>query len=141
MCGVRFLGRLLVQILANAVGLVIAAATLDGVSLDALGLLIDVAIFTGVSVLVLPLIQKQAIRRSEVLAGSSALLTCLVALIVTVVLSDGLQIRGVANWIATTVIVWATALLVGILLPWALARRAIARRRNDDRPSGTRTWG
>ena len=45
-------------------------------------------------------------------------------------LSDGLRIGGLSAWIATIVIVWAVALAVGILLPWFLVRRSVARRRN-----------
>ena len=121
-----FVARLAVQVVANAAGLVVAAVALDDVSLTAAALLLDVLIFTGISIIVLPMIQKQALRRSEVIGGSSALLTIAVALVVTVWLSDGLRISGVSAWVATIVIVWAVALVVGILLPWLIVRRSVA---------------
>jgi hypothetical protein len=122
---VRFVGRLVISVLGNAVGLIVAAAALDGVSLTAGALLLDVLVFTGVALIVLPMIQKQAIRGSEAIAGSSALLACFVALVVTVLLSDGLRISGVGAWVGTTVIVWAVALVAGLLLPWLFLRRRI----------------
>jgi hypothetical protein len=128
--GVRFVARLAIQVLGNAVGLVVAASVLDGVSLTFAALLLDVLIFTGISVLLLPLIQKQAIRRSEALAGSSALVTCFLALVLTVWWSDGLRISGLTAWIATPVVVWAVALVLGIALPWLLLKRKVAQRRD-----------
>ena len=135
---VGFVARLAVQVVANAAGLVVAAVVLDDVSLTAAALLLDVLIFTGMSIIVLPMMQKQALRRSEVIGGSSALLTTAVALVVTVWLSDGLRISGLSAWIATIVIVWAVALVVGILLPWFLVRRSVARRRSGAPTAMTR---
>jgi hypothetical protein len=126
---VRFVISLVLQIVGNAVGLIVAAWWLDDMSLSTGGLLLAVLIFTGVSVLVLPLIQKQAIRRSEALAGSSALVTCFIALAVTVAISDSLRISGFTTWIAATVVVWAISLLAGILLPWLFLRNRVQERR------------
>lgn len=136
----RFFVRLLVQVVGNAVGLIAAATTLDGVSLTAAGLVVDVLVFTVVSVVALPMIQKQAIRRSEAIAGSSALITCLIALIVTVVLSDGLRIDGLTAWVAGTVVVWAVSVLVGVLLPWVLLRRRVRRARAAQPAPMVRRW-
>jgi hypothetical protein len=128
---VGFIARLVVMVVGNAVGLIVAALVLDDVALSAAALVLDVLVFTGVCLVTLPMIQKQALRRSEAIAGSSALLTTFVALVVTVWLSDGLRISGVSAWVAATVIVWAVSLLVGIALPWLLVRRAVRRRRGQ----------
>jgi putative membrane protein len=130
---VGFVVRLIVQVVGNAAGLIVAAATLDDVSLTTAALVLDVLIFTGVYLVVLPMLQKQALRRSEAIAGSSALLTTLVALVVTVWLSDGLRISGVSAWIATTVIVWVVSLVIGIALPWLIVRR----QRRGGQPAAT----
>src|SRR6188472_3375713 len=121
----RFLVRVALAALGNAIGLIAAAAILDQVSLNLAGLLLDVVVFTVVSAIALPAIQKQAIRRSEALAGSSALVTCFIALVVTVWWSDGLRISGVSGWVLATIIVWAGSLAAGILLPWLLVRRRV----------------
>jgi putative membrane protein len=114
---VRLALRVLVQLIANAVGLVAAAALLDEMNLEADGFLIAVGVFTLVNVLVLPLIQKQAITQSSALMGSTALVATLVALIVTVIVSDGLTIDGLTTWLLATVIIWGASLIAVFILP------------------------
>ena len=114
---VRLLLRTLVQLISNAVGLVVAAWVLDDMNLEADGFLIAVGIFTLVYVLALPLIQKQALRQSSALMGSTALVATLISLIVTVLVSDGLTIDGFTTWLLATVIVWGASLLAVFILP------------------------
>jgi putative membrane protein len=114
---VRLLLRILVQLIANAVGLIVAAAVLDDMSLESDGFLIAVGVFTLVNVLTLPLIQKQAITQSSALMGSTALVAALVALIVTTIVSDGLTIDGLSTWLLATVIVWGASLVATLILP------------------------
>ena len=49
--------------------------------------------------------------------GSSALFAAFIALVVTVVVSDGLTIDGLSTWIFATVIVWGASLAATLLLP------------------------
>jgi putative membrane protein len=114
---VRLALRVLVQLIANGVGLIIAAAVLDEMNIEADGFLIAVGLFTLVNVLALPLIQKQAITQSSALMGSTALVATLIALIVTVLVSDGLTIDGFTTWILATVIVWGASLIAVFILP------------------------
>jgi hypothetical protein len=126
---VRFIISLILQIVGNAVGLIVAAWLLDDMSLSTGGFIVALLIFTGVSVIILPLIQKQAIRGSEALAGSSALVTTFIALVVTVAISDSMRISGFTTWVAATVIVWAVALIAGIILPWIFLKKRVQERR------------
>jgi uncharacterized membrane protein YvlD (DUF360 family) len=114
---VRLLLRIVVQLIANGVALVVAAALLDGMTLEADGFLVAVGVFTLANVLTLPLVQKQAITQSSALMGSTALVASLIALIVTVLVSDGLTIDGLSTWIFATVIVWGASLVATLLLP------------------------
>jgi putative membrane protein len=114
---VRLLLRIAVQLIANGVALVVAAGLLDGMDLEADGFLIAVGVFTLANVLTLPLVQKQAITQSSALMGSTALVASLIALIVTVLVSDGLTIEGLSTWIFATVIVWGASLVATLLLP------------------------
>jgi len=114
---VRLALRVLVQLIANGVGLIIAAAVLDEMNIEADGFLIAVGLFTLVNVVALPLIQKQAITQSSALMGSTALVATLIALIVTVLVSDGLTIDGFTTWILATVIVWGASLIAVFILP------------------------
>jgi hypothetical protein len=114
---IRLALRALVQLIANAVGLIVAAAVLDEMTLEADGFLIAVGVFTLVNVLALPLIQKQALTQSSALMGSTALVATLIALIVTVIVSDGLTIDGLTTWLLATVIIWGASLLAVFILP------------------------
>lgn len=108
---------MLVALIANAVGLVVAAAVLDDMSLGSDGFLIAVGVFTLVNVLVLPLVQKQAITQSSALMGSTALVATLISLIVTTIVTDEMTIDGLTTWLLATVIVWGASLVGGLLLP------------------------
>lgn len=114
---VRLLLRILVALIANAVGLVVAAAVLDDMSLGSDGFLIAVGVFTLVNVLVLPLVQKQAITQSSALMGSTALVATLISLIVTTIVTDEMTIDGLTTWLLATVIVWGASLVGALLLP------------------------
>ena len=120
---VRMLISILVHLLANALGLIVAAAVLDDMSLNASGFFIAVLIFTIVEVVTEPLIIKNSMRNASALSGSSALIASFVALVVTVWISDGLQISGLATWLLATVIVWAAAMLAAFILPAVVFKR------------------
>lgn len=126
---VRLLVRLLVAVAANAVGLLVAAAVLDGMELDAGGFVLALVIFTVVFALMTPFLASQLRRRNSAAIGGVALIATFVALLVTDLLSDGLSIEGVGTWIAATVIVWVTSLLAAFILPFLGLRRFMEERR------------
>jgi uncharacterized membrane protein YvlD (DUF360 family) len=125
---VRALVSVLVQLIANAIALIVAAAILDGMTLTTSGFLIDLLIFTGIEIVIQPLIVQLSMRHARALAGSSALLASFVALVVTAWISDGLQISGATAWLLATVIVWAAALLAGVILPVVVFKRWLVER-------------
>jgi hypothetical protein len=136
----RFLATTTLALIGSALGLIVAAAVLDDMSLSASAFLLDVVIFTAAFVVLHPLIMKMALRHSSALVGGSALIATLVALIVTDVLSDGLSISGVGTWVLATIIVWAATLLAGVLLPMVLFKKALGR--DTSAPSKrVTTWG
>ena len=114
---IRLLVRTAVLLLANAVGLIVAAVALDGMTLDATGFIIAVLVFTVVLALMQPFIAVQLRRRGSAALGGVALIATLVALIITTILTDGLSIDGAGTWIAAAVIVWAAALIAAFVLP------------------------
>jgi uncharacterized membrane protein YvlD (DUF360 family) len=116
---IRLLIRTLIALVANAVGLIVAASVLDGMELNGAAFVLAVIIFTVVFALMLPFTASQARRSgSAALGGGVALIATLVALIVTDLISDGLTIEGIGTWIAATVIVWLASLLAGFILPY-----------------------
>jgi len=115
---IRLIVRLCVVVAANAVGLLVAAALLDGVDLDFSAFILAVIIFTVVFALMTPFLASQLRRRRSAALGGVSLIATLVALIVTDLLSDGLSIEGIGTWIAATVIVWVSSLLAAFILPY-----------------------
>ena len=63
--------------------------------------------------------------------GGVALGATLVSLIITDLVSDGLDITGVGAWLWATLILWGSALLATLLLPYFGLRRFFEKR--DDR--------
>ena len=127
---IRLLVRTAVAVAANAVGLLVAAALLDGVHLDGVAFLVAVVIFTVAFALLQPFFLEQFRRLRAAAFVAAALLATLISLIVTDLLSDGLNINGVGTWIAATVIVWLAAVLAAFILPFLGLRKYMEERRD-----------
>jgi uncharacterized membrane protein YvlD (DUF360 family) len=125
---IRILLSVVIRLLANIVGLLVAAAILDDMTVNAKGFIIAVLIFTVVEV-VEPLLRQMALRSAQALMGSISLITTFVGLLVTNLLSTGLHIHGLSTWLFATVIVWLAALLAGLLLPLILVKRGVEEHR------------
>jgi putative membrane protein len=126
---IRLLVSTIIHLAANAVGLLVAALLLDGLSVSGTAFVIAVAIFTVVEVLVGPMIRQLAVTKANALLGSTALVVTLVGLLVTDVVSDGLRIEGFSTWAFATVIVWLASLLATFLLPLLVVKRKVEERR------------
>lgn len=129
----RILASAGVAVIANAVGLVVAAVVLDDMSLGAVGLAIAALIFTGTAVLIEPLLRQIALKKAPALLGSSSLVAVLVSLVVTSIVSDSLSIRGTVTWVLATVIVWAVALAGRFLLPMVIFKKVLTEARGGSR--------
>jgi uncharacterized membrane protein YvlD (DUF360 family) len=126
---IRLLVRLLVVVAANAVGLLVAAALLDGMRLDAAGFILALIIFTVVFALMTPFLAGQLRNRRSAALGGVSLIATFVALLFTDLLSDGLSIEGIGTWIAATMIVWVASLLAGFILPFLGLKKFMEERR------------
>ena len=115
---IRFIVRTAIVLVANAVGLLVAAAILEGVRLDVAGFVVAVVVFTVAYALMQPFLASQLRRRGSSALGGVSLIASLVGLIVTDLVSDGLSIDGIGAWLGAAVIVWAGALLAAFILPF-----------------------
>jgi putative membrane protein len=126
---IRLLISTLIHLAANAVGLLVAAVVLDGMTISGGAFLLAVVFFTVVEVVLGPLIRQVAVKKANALLGSTALVVTLLGLLVTNVVSDGLSIEGPSTWVLATVIVWLASLLATLLLPIVLVKRKVEERR------------
>lgn len=121
--------RTVIALGANAVGLIVAAVVLDGVELDAVSFVVAVVIFTVVFAVLQPFLAVQLRRMGSAALGGVALVATLVSLIITDLVSDGLNISGAGTWIAATVIVWLAALIAAFVLPYLGLKKYLQDRR------------
>jgi putative membrane protein len=129
---IRLLFRMIVALLANAVGLLVAGLVLDGMELDATGFVVAVVIFTVVFALLQPFLAAQLRRSAPAALGGVALIATLVSLVITDLVSDGFSISGVGTWLAATMIVWAASILAAFILPLLGLKRFLEARRDED---------
>ncbi len=129
---IRLLARLIISLLADAVGLAAAAVILDGFSINGVAFLMAVVIFALSTTLLGPFIAKLALRHASYLMGGIALVTTLVGLILTNIFSDGISIQGLSTWILATLMVWIFVVLGNIILPLILFRKTLQKVRENN---------
>jgi Mycobacterial 4 TMS phage holin, superfamily IV len=128
---IRMLVRAVVFLVSAAVGLLVAAAVVDGVSVSAAGLLVTVVVFAVLQSVLAPFLAKVAARNAPALLGGIGLVSTFVALLVASSLTESLTISGgVATWVAATVVVWLATALATLALPVLLAWVGIESRRS-----------
>ena len=127
---IRLLVRTLVALAANAIGLIVASAVLDGFDINVASFVVAVVIFTVMFAVLTPFLAVQLRRLGNGAIGATALIATLVSLVVTDLLSDGFSISGVGTWIAAAVIVWLAALVAAFVLPFLGLKKYLDDRRD-----------
>ena len=129
---IRFIVGLLIYLAAAALGLWIAALALSGVSLTASGFVVAILIFAVLQALFLPFIGAMADKRDSIfLGGAAGLIATFAALLVTDLISDGLDIKGIGTWIVATLIVWIVGLIAMVLIPFILVKAGVEHARKN----------
>jgi hypothetical protein len=112
-----------VALLASwAIGLVVAARVVPGVSLSVRGFIVAVVVFAVTQAILSLSILKLPHRYVPLLLGGTGLALTIVALTLGSVLTHGLDVDGLASWLATTVVVWLVTTIGAITLPELLIR-------------------
>ncbi len=106
----NWLVRIGLGLVANALALMIAAALFGKFDINAGGFFFAVLLFTVVMLVLKPIAASVSKRYSHGLTAVVGLATTWAGLLLTDVISDGVQIEGVFTWIASTVIVWLALL-------------------------------
>ena len=108
---VRWILRILLALAANAIALLLASFLLDGVVIDTAGFVFAVIIFSVLSLILRPILVWFVAKYARPVLGVVALIATFVILLLTDVLSDGIEIEGVGTWILATLIVWFATLI------------------------------
>jgi uncharacterized membrane protein YvlD (DUF360 family) len=122
---VRFLVNAAIFLAAAAIGLLVASWVVDGMDIDATSFITVIVIFAVLQAVLQPFLASVARRNAPVLLGGIGLVTTFVALLVTDLISDGLSIDGVCDWIIATLIVWIATMIATIALPFILVKAGV----------------
>jgi uncharacterized membrane protein YvlD (DUF360 family) len=104
---------------ANAVAMLLAALILGpGFEVSFTSFVMAVALFTVVQAVAKPILEKLAAKRLPQIMGSLSLIVVFLGLWVTDIFTAGMTIDGISNWLAATLIIWLSSLIVEIALPY-----------------------
>jgi hypothetical protein len=120
---IRFLLRTAIFLGSSAIGLLVAAWLIPGVSVSVSGFITAVVIFTVAQAILSPFFLKMASRYASAFLGGIGLVSTLAALILASVFTNGLSIRSIGSWVAATVLVWLVTALAALLLPMLLLKK------------------
>ena len=127
---IRFLVHIGVNLVTVAIGLLLAAWLIEGVTLQPTGFITAVAVLALAQGILGPFVFNVARRFASAILGGIGLVSTLLALFIATLMPDGLTITGVVAWALATLLVWVvTALGSWILGAIFLRRRREARRR------------
>lgn len=122
----RLLARAAIFFGSSAIGLLVAAWLVPGVTVRPLGFIIAVAIFTIAQAILAPFFLKMASRYASAFLGGIGLVSTLAALFLASLLTNGLSIRGIGSWVAATVVVWLVTAIATLLLPMLIVKKKLA---------------
>jgi putative membrane protein len=126
---IRLLISFVIQLAANALGLLVADQVLEDMEVSGAAFLVAVVIFTVVYAIAQPFLTQLALSKATALRGATALVATLIGLIITSLVSDGLSISGGLTWLEATVIVWIVSLLGTLILPLIFVKKKVEEKR------------
>lgn len=118
-----FVVRLIVFLGSAAIGLFVAQLVIGGVSVDWLPFIVVVVIFAILQAALAAVIAPFARDKAPALVGLVGLVSTFLALLISNLLLDGLDITGGAlTWLWASLLVWVVTLLATLLLGRFLGR-------------------
>lgn len=110
-----------------AIGLLVAKAVVDGMTISWGSFVLVVVLFAVLQSVLAPFFAKTAARNAPALLGGVGLFTTLVALGVTSLVTDGLTIDGATDWFLAALVVWLVTMVATLLLPIILVKAGVER--------------
>lgn len=120
---VVFLIRAFIFLLSAALGLWITSLVVEDFEIQPDGFLVAVVLFAVLQSILTPWSAVMARRYANALVGGIGLVSTFLALLLTTILTNGLQISTATAWILGTFIVWVVTMLGSLLLPLVLLRK------------------
>ena len=120
----QILLRAVVLLGSWAVGLLVAAWVVPGVSVTVSGFVVAVVLFSVLQAVLSLWILRLPRAYASLLFGGTGLALTVLSLGLASGFTHGLTIHGGASWIAATIVVWLVTTVGAISLPEALVRSA-----------------
>jgi len=102
---------------AWAIGLLVAAQVVPGVSLSLSGFIVAVAVFSAAQAALSVFLLRLPHRYASLLLGGTGLAITVFAMILATAETHGFTIHGMASWLATTLVVWLVTTIGAVSLP------------------------
>ena len=135
---IRILIRAAVYLVSAALGIIVAGALLDGMTVHFAGFIVGLLVFTAAQLILGPFLSSLVSRNAEAFVGGVGLLSTFVALLLANLIgANGIQITGASTWISATVIVWLVTAIATVALPWILVKAGV-QSSSDRRADNTR---
>lgn|GEM_PF-6613188 len=109
--------RAVLLLCAWAIGLLVAAQVVPGVSLSVSGFIVAVAVFSAAQAALSLFLLRLPHGYASLLLGGTGLAITIFALILGTAETHGFTIRGMASWVATTLVVWLVTTIGAVSLP------------------------
>ncbi len=122
---IRLIANTVLVILGNAIGLVAAAAFIQGFSINFIGFVWSLMIFSVAQIILAPFVLKLSVKYLPALRGGIALATVLASLGVASVFTDGLQISSLSAWLLAPFVIWVATVAAGVLLPMVIFKKTL----------------
>jgi hypothetical protein len=116
--------RAVLLLVAWAIGLLLAASVVPGVSLSVSGFIVAVVVFSAAQAILSLWILKLPHGYGSLLLGGTGLVLTVFALSFATAFTHGFTISGMASWLATTLVVWLVTTIGAVSLPEVLGRQS-----------------
>ena len=126
---VKFLAHVAVSLLSSALSLLLAAWLLPGVMLRPSGFVVAVSILVICQAIFAPLAFSFARKYAQGLFGGIGIASTLLALIIAVLVPDGIEIHDATAWIVTPLLVWFVTGFGGWIVTVLIIDRLLDRRK------------
>jgi putative membrane protein len=110
-----------VMLASSAAALLLAAIIFDRFSISVVSFPIAVIVFTLVALVAKPIVESLVKQHAREVYWGVGIATTYVTLLVTDLISNGIQVEGFFTWIASTALIWV-ALLGGDLIADTLGK-------------------
>lgn len=108
---IRFLIHAGINLVMAAVGLLLAGALIDGVSMQPSGFITAVLVFVLAQALLAPFVFNLARKYASAVLGGVGLVSTFLAIWIATLMPNGLTIDGASAWVLAPLVVWLVTAL------------------------------